>query len=748
MVKTGRNAPCPCGSGKKYKKCHGGVTTMTPSLEAALEAMYRESQEIEEQSFRQISENLEELVRDLRSYDQLSTLTVVAALALVDENRNHIIRLDALLHLGAIHAHGKREVTVNTLDRWLNQFLSRSTLSRREDPAEDVAVGNVMTRSGNRRIFTGNWSNPDYYLQDVLDALDKGPGSVEFIRAECDSVLKISDLLAVRKGYARLTGKSESESSAVWLPSSDEALKFLSRQALIDSNDLSTLQIAADAIRAFAVPFDEFCAGAPEVAVVATRRKPLITLGDLTIVAHPTEISMAIISHALSSTRNLGLLGGLENSLRRIQGMRTLPRSADGVTGSDFLTSLLPKEGSPSPYYVSQTAFRFDRNKYLHLLFFHDNVDEIERDSPASNWHPPFRDSFGKFIEKSSKKLLDEGACIGGLTLIVIGGVWRGCAMAMPQKLPPKCGFQIWSSADLDRLMENERRWKLLLWKLSMQRRTLEELGISLEAHSDANLYSMWTHHDYRLIPHDANIDSLDHVGFGAEFIFNMRLDNRSGTDDHCIYRPDRAKWERVRKLHSRAHFKEDAARKTYGALSPPSREVLEGAVDTMKRSWWVDCSTMLSDSAQRRLVYDIWETAVNWVERISPKLDEFIPELGAENVVFSLDISEIAEHEDWTIKGLRGIPAVTSLLIKSTGRVASIRLPIAFVAMAYSPKNEAERLLVKALVSSALAVAGVSNDDERAVKIIHSLALSDDDRFMHLFVARDARDYLHVFYI
>lgn len=23
MLKVGRNAPCPCGSGKKYKKCHG-----------------------------------------------------------------------------------------------------------------------------------------------------------------------------------------------------------------------------------------------------------------------------------------------------------------------------------------------------------------------------------------------------------------------------------------------------------------------------------------------------------------------------------------------------------------------------------------------------------------------------------------------------------------------------------------------------------------------------------------------------
>jgi preprotein translocase subunit SecA len=25
--KVGRNEPCPCGSGKKFKKCHGSLTT-------------------------------------------------------------------------------------------------------------------------------------------------------------------------------------------------------------------------------------------------------------------------------------------------------------------------------------------------------------------------------------------------------------------------------------------------------------------------------------------------------------------------------------------------------------------------------------------------------------------------------------------------------------------------------------------------------------------------------------------------
>lgn len=35
MAKTPRNAPCPCGSGKKYKKCHGGAPQDTPRLSAS-----------------------------------------------------------------------------------------------------------------------------------------------------------------------------------------------------------------------------------------------------------------------------------------------------------------------------------------------------------------------------------------------------------------------------------------------------------------------------------------------------------------------------------------------------------------------------------------------------------------------------------------------------------------------------------------------------------------------------------------
>ena len=256
----------------------------------------------------------------------------------------------------------------------------------------------------------------------------------------------------------------------------------------------------------------------------------------------------------------------------------------------------------------------------------------------------------------------------------------------------------------------------------------------------------MWAHHDYRLFPRNAGPETLNYVAYGPEFIFDMRLDNRSGTDDHCVYRPDRAEWVRVRKLTGRSHFKEDSARKTYGALIPIANGKLEGAVETAKRAWWVDCSTTVSNPVRRHLVYNVWETTVKWIDKIAPTLDELIPELGGDNVIFSLDVSEIAEHEDWTEQGIKSVPAATSMPVQVLGRVVSLRLPIAFVTMGYSPRNEAERLLVETLVTGALTVAGLGEHDERAAQVHLSLALSDDDRFMHLFLTRDARHYLQDF--
>lgn len=719
---------------------------MTPppsaSLEDALADMQEELLAMEERSFGEIGAGSPQLLSDLQPFDRISTLSAVAALSLVAENHIHIAQLDCLLHLIAIHCKGDNQVTVTVLDRWLNGFLASSPLRRRLDPAEDVAVGNVMTETGNCRVFTGTESNPDYYLQDVLDAIEKGPGILDTLRRECNSVLKISELLARRMGYERLTGTPESEETPVWIPATNEDLWALSQKAIIDSNELANLAVGRDQTKPFIVNLEELTARASRTNVGAIRRQPFIALANLLIVAHPVAIPMALIWHIFSAVRSLRLLPGLNNTLKRIQGTRTLRETTRRVAGPDYLTSLLSKERSSIDRYVSQVAFRFDRDKYLHLLFLHDDAKEIAQDGPASTWHPRFGDTLAEFVADSSRRLLSQGGCRGGLTLVVIGGVWRSCAVALPHQSPPQCAIQLWSSADLDRLIANEQRWKLLLWKLSMQVRGLEEMGVRVNAHSDANLYSMWAHHEYRLVQRDNNDTHFTAIGYFPGFIFDMRMENRAGLDDHSVYRPDRATWERVRKIHSRSHFKEDSSRRTYGAVRPVENGVLEGVVETAARAWWVDCSTAVTDPTRSHLIYELWESALNWIEKIAPSLDQHIPELGRENIVFDLDLSEIAAHRDWTLLGLKALPIPDGMSVNIAGRVVSVRIPAAFLGLAYSPKNDAERLLARTLVEGALALSGQAIST-RSAEIVSSLSLSDDDRFLHLIPARDVRDYL-----
>jgi hypothetical protein len=78
-----------------------------------------------------------------------------------------------------------------------------------------------------------------------------------------------------------------------------------------------------------------------------------------------------------------------------LQAHRTFRRSTRGIERQDILTSSLPSEDIPPAKYVSQVAFRFDGNKYMHLLFLHDDVYDIEAKGITANWFTPFRDSLG-----------------------------------------------------------------------------------------------------------------------------------------------------------------------------------------------------------------------------------------------------------------------------------------------------------------------------------------------------------------
>jgi hypothetical protein len=99
-------------------------------------------------------------------------------------------------HLVVARAAGGVQPDRELVERWLNVDLAGDILVRAEDPVEDVFVTNVVTGGGNRRIFTGVWETPDFWLQSLIDVLSAAPRTPQFnrIRGETDALLRLGDL--------------------------------------------------------------------------------------------------------------------------------------------------------------------------------------------------------------------------------------------------------------------------------------------------------------------------------------------------------------------------------------------------------------------------------------------------------------------------------------------------------------------------------------------------------------------------
>jgi hypothetical protein len=67
----------------------------------------------------------------------------------------------------------------------------------------------------------------------------------------------------------------------------------------------------------------------------------------------------------------------------------------------------------------------------------------------------------------------------------------------------------------------------------------------------------------------------------------------------------------------------------------------------------------------------------------------------------------------------------------------------MAFVAMGRHARNIAERALVETFVYGTALLSGVEDPDERTASLVDALDIQDGQRFMHMFEARDTRDYL-----
>ncbi len=256
--------------------------------------------------------------------------------------------------------------------------------------------------------------------------------------------------------------------------------------------------------------------------------------------------------------------------------------------------------------------------------------------------------------------------------------------------------------------------------------------------HGDANLYAMWVRNGYRIIPAEIDVPPSTKFFFGPEHVHSFRLHTRLAIDQHAAFRPDRQRWERVVRLHFKSYFREELeGRPIYASQRAAEDGVLEGAVETKKRMWWVDCKTPPSEPAARQFAYQIWEATCNWVLRVAAHLDDELPSLPAGNLLVNLDLTCLSVFDDWSRDGILALAEIKEIPTAISDH--SISIPIELIRLFAIPANNAERWIVNTIVCGCLKLANAEDRDVDAV--LTPLNISDDERYVHLMSSQEPRD-------
>ncbi len=745
-TKIGRNDPCPCGSGKKWKKCHGGPkatpAASLPDLSSFLD--YLKSQP--SPSALRISDlrtDLKDLTSELQNYDPEKVISASAVLASVAENHTLVYRINALILIASLACKGAQTPSIADLDRWLNRSISESAAGRLEDPAEDFAIGLVRTHTGNHLIFNGSLSGPDAYLQDVLDALTEGPASLAPFISITEAVLTVSDELVRRRGYDRFTSGSGTH-EAVILPESDEALWRLVLTQTFTAVDFPPLGTLASDLRHFSLTLDELRKDAPNSTLVRSRQQVFLRLGDAYLLIFPASVADALIESTLRELNARNMIRGFNNQLNRRQGGRMFDDARRHFGAETIVADEQPLNDLPRPAGLSDVVLRFDNNRYFHLILLHDDMRDVVKDG-FDTTRPP-NTAVTDHIRHVATILAKRSDYVNGLTLVVMLGVRRAYGVAIPTELPANWFLQVWSLYDFERLQWLERNWESMLWKLSKQRDTLSKRHIEYMAPDDAILYASWMNEDYRLIPGGATEPGPLLTPIFCGEVFRFREMARLRLDTHAAYRPDSQSWVTVCRVNPLSYFKDDQLSLRYGAPDFAAEGRLVGAIVTSQRIWWIDCNARLYPDADRLYLMKVWETANIWMARVAAVAEQQLRSPVLQNPIISLDVSGVATIKDWSMRALESIAPVTEFATEIDLHGFTVKIPAGFVTMGRTPENHAEMLLAKALVSGAALLGGKPLSGSNVEAEIAALHISPDERHMHTIVASDHRDYLREF--
>lgn len=656
--------------------------------------------------FRQIADQGRSKIKEIKIYDPIDLASCFGALLMHPQLQSSCLRLEALVHLSLMLGSGKRKPS-DGLVRRLFSRISDDMVGRYEDPAEDVFVTSVSTPRGNFRIVEGVWESAGFYLQRVMNILERMPATARNnnMKESVYALLKLSDVLCERA----LLSRNQLGSEVIYNTIPSDILSITTNlrcKIEFTDHELNELNISRSSLDPFLFDMeDKDSLLLQSIGYSKLERCPVIGRSNGVSLILPTAVSVAIRYFVFEEIESIYPLGSMADALA--QEYRILIN--DMHVFDEFRGPLLNfrslEEGM-----IAGGLTEIDDGRYLNLIFTVDNLRDFGNGglSGTSEISGELGNAINDWSNKAYEFASGKRSFKGLLTLVVGCGYGRGAVCTTSFSDNPECRVEFISAADLLILSHLPDFGGLALWRLLDDVDRLKKFNVELHnVNGLLNLVAWHRHLDGHLVPHGQIPDEFVRSDSAGCIIMveqnglrRVRHEALSAWDAHAV-RDLAGKWVNVWR-DGREFFAEDKNRPFYYTDMQPLEQWPTGVYETAKRSWWIVIETKTDISAH--WAKERFMMVKTWICRIVPVLEELLVKIPEGpvclKVAFSGSIGDSSANIERNFLSYEETIDCLSTDVSQDKSTVSITADANYERAFYHPDNIAERALVDAVVS------------------------------------------------
>ncbi|MFN8336350.1 MAG: SEC-C domain-containing protein [Cyclobacteriaceae bacterium] len=654
MTKIGRNDPCPCGSGKKYKHCHIDTEVSIPEV--------RDMPKPDKRNIQHLFDNCK----------ALNSVIVLGALQLFPSNHGRNFHMEELAN------EFLRRVEKNKGLRppaWteLESIIPTCGAGLYVEPPLNPFTTNVIFRNGNNTVYPGIYNHGTHILNEMIRVLhhDKSlpEGFTKMVSQGIGVLLEMSHQIALQLGHTRYMDVVN-ESERIEFPGYEEGIKTISAITFTKDDVIAICdryEISPEVITEFLVDAD-LKNDDPENNILIT--KPLLKDGDDIVVYSPTTIVSSLIHFAYDQSVKHNCDTEFMKALQDEQlsvAKKAFHEMNWSLTGIQLPTS-------PNPLHADELVCMFDNQKLAYVCFLRKNVD-AKRTSEMLEERKKVVFEYLKTINP------DQPSDV--LTLYVYPDIGENVFWKWDK--PTDANYSLMFGVhELQLIASREHTNALTLWKFA---KALYHAGEKVKFLCRGGLTELFSIFEFNRgsLLHPTAVTGIDGVQpIESDYASDLFTEHYVRRDEHAIM----TKFEGTVGFFQVIRYRKYAPIYTIDTGDESPYLILDG----FRMPIWF--KTEQDNGKNSKWAHYIADTIAFWLWRMKDELAHVLEEQSFFKLEFEIVVDQSLDNEkDFIIKDF---PENVELRIETAPMKIRLLIPFDFIYEAWKSNNQADRLLLK----------------------------------------------------